>query len=172
IAYMADHEGNWRNPKHRDQWRNTLRDYAYPVIGDLPVHAIQVSHIVEILRPIWIEKNETARRVRGRIEVILDYGADPNDTNYVNPAAFTKQLRKKLPKLPDAKKPKHHSALPYRVAGSFMAALRAQEGISASALEFLVLTAARTGEAIGATWSEIGLDAKVWTVPPARMKGK
>src|SRR5262249_41774054 len=108
----------------------------------------------------------------GRIEVILDYGADPNDTNYVNPAAFTKQLRKKLPKLPDAKKPRHHPALPYRVAGSLMAAVRAREGISASALEFLVLTAARTGETIGATWSEINLDAKVWTVPPVRIKGK
>jgi integrase len=172
VAYMRDHEGGWRNAKPRDQWRNTLRDYAYPVIGDLPVHSILVSHIVEILRRIWIEKNETARRVRGRIEVILDYAADPDDTNYVNPAAFTKQLRKKLPKLPDSRRPKHHPALPYSEAAGFMGALRLQEGISPRALEFLILTAARTGEVIGATWSEIDLESRVWTVPAVRMKGK
>jgi integrase len=172
TVYMRDHEAGWRNPKHRDQWRHTLRDYASPVIGKVPARSILVSHIVDILRPIWIEKNETARRVRGRIEAILDYAADPDDANYVNPAAFTKQLRKKLPKLPTSKQPKHHPALPYLEAVTFMAALRLQKGTSARALEFLILTAARTGEVIGATWSEIDFGERVWTVPANRMKGK
>jgi integrase len=170
-AYIAAHRGGWRSIKHSNQWTATLKTYAKPVIGHLPVRSILVSHIVDILRPIWIEKNETARRVRGRIEAILDYAADPDDANYVNPAEFTKQLRKKLPKLLKSKQPKHHPALPYCEAASFLAALRLQEGTAARALEFLILTAARTGEVLGAAWSEIDFETKIWTVRADRMKG-
>ena len=170
-AYIAAHRGGWRSIKHSKQWTATLKTYAKPVIGHLSVRSILVSHVVDILRPIWIEKNETARRVRGRIEAILDYAADPDDSNYVNPAELTKQLRKKLPKLPKSKQPKHHPALPYCEAASFLAALRLQEGTAPRALEFLILTAARTGEVLGATWSEVDFETKVWTVPAGRMKG-
>jgi integrase len=169
-TYLSDHDESWRNAKHRQQWRSTLETYAYPAIGDVPFNAIMGAHIVEILRPIWIEKNETARRVRGRIEAVLDYAADPDDMAYRNPASLTAQLRKKLPRLPTAKRPKHHAALPYAKIGGFMTDLRQREAVAARALEFVILTAARTGEALLAKWSEIDVPGKVWTVPANRMK--
>jgi integrase len=169
--YITAHEGEWRNPKHRAQWRATLQTYAYPAIGDLPVSAITVSHIVEVLRPIWVEKAETARRVRGRIEAVLDYAADPDDPTYRNPAALTAQLKKVLPKLGKARRPSRHASLPYDEARTFLTALRARgDGVAALALEFAILTAARTGEVLGARWDEIDMRAAVWAVPAERMK--
>ena len=172
AIYLRDHEAGWKNAKHRQQWVNTLRDYVSPAIGKMPVQSITAGHVVDILRPIWVTKPETARRVRGRIEVVLDYAADPDDLNYLNPARMTKRLRMKLPKLPEAARPKHHPALPYPEVGDFIAALHSQEGVAASALRFAILTAARTGEVIGATWDEVDFEAKAWVVPAGRMKGK
>jgi integrase len=171
-SYLADHEKNWRNPKHRQQWRNTLEQYAIPVIGTLPITEITASHILEIMRPMWLDKNETTRRVRGRIEKVLDYAADPDDLTYINPACWTKQLRRSLPKLPPEKRPKNHPSLPHQEIGAFMALLRQREGTAARVLEFAILTATRTGEALGAKWSEIDMLASTWTVPADRMKGK
>jgi integrase len=170
--YLTDHEKNWRNAKHRQQWRNTLEQYAIPAIGSLPLTEITASHIVEIMRPMWLNKNETARRVRGRIEKVLDYAADPDDLAYINPACWTKQLRRSLPKLPPEKRPKNHPSLPHREIATFMALLRQRDGTAARALEFAILTAARTGEALGAKWSEIDMRSRKWTVPAERMKGK
>jgi Arm DNA-binding domain/Phage integrase family len=169
-SYLGDHNESWRNSKHRQQWRNTLATYALPTIGNLPLAAITASHIVEILRPIWIEKNETARRVRGRIEAVLDYAANPDDLAYRNPASLTAQLRKKLPRVPVSRRPQHHAALPYGEIGTFMAELRLREATAARALEFLILTATRTSETLLAQWSEIDFGAQLWTIPADRMK--
>jgi integrase len=169
--YISAHEGEWRNPKHRAQWRATLQTYAYPAIGDLPASAIKVSHVVEVLRPIWVEKAETARRVRGRIEAVLDYAADPDDPNYRNPAALTAQLEKVLPKLGKGRMPCRHASLSYDEAPAFLTALRARGGgVAALALEFTTLTAARTNEVLRARWDEIDLRGAAWTVPAERMK--
>lgn len=167
--YLADHDSTWRNAKHRAQWRSTLESYAYPVIADLPAHAITVSHLVEILRPIWAAKFDTARKVRGRIESVLDYAADPDDATYRNPAARTAQLLKKLPKLPRGER-NHHPALPYDEIAGFMTALRGRDGMAARALEFTILTAARTGEVLGARWTELDTENS-WTIPASRTKG-
>lgn len=171
--YITAHEGEWRNPKHRAQWRATLQSYAFPVIGNLPVSAITASHIVEALRPIWTEKAETARRVRGRIEAVLDYAADPDDPTCRNPAALTPQLKKALPKLGKGHRPSRHPSLPYDEAPAFLTVLRGSgNGVATLALEFTILTAARTGEALGARWPEIDMRSAVWTVPAERMKAQ
>jgi integrase len=168
--YLTAHEATWRNAKHRAQWRSTLEAYAYPIIGDVPANAISANNIVDILRPIWAEKFDTARKVRGRIEAVLDYAADPDDPLYRNPAAMTAQLLKKLPKLPKGRR-QHHPSLPYDQMAEFISALRERDGVAAHALEFTILTAARTGEVLGACWDEIDRKNGVWTVPAARMKG-
>jgi integrase len=171
AQYIAAHAEGWRNAKHRAQWDASLQTYVYPTIGDLPSTTITASHVVEILRPIWTEKPETARRVRGRIETILDYAADPDDTLYRNPATMTAQLLKKLPKAARGKgRARHHPSLPYADIGPFMVDLRARDGIAAKALGFAVLTAARTGEVLGATWDEIDMDGRLWVIPGHRMK--
>ena len=170
--YIADHAATWRNEKHQKQWRATLETYVYPTIGALPAGFIMGSHIVNILRPIWLEKQETARRVRGRVEAILDYAADPDESAYRNPAALTVQLRKKLPKLPSSSRRRNYPALPYTEIPTFMAELRKREGNAARALEFTILTAARTSEALACRWDEIDLDAAEWKVSAARMKSQ
>lgn len=169
--FFREHEQVWGNAKHRAQWRSTLTTYAYPIIGAVPAHEVTVAHIVDILRPVWSEKHDTARKVRGRIETILDYASDPDNPSYRNPAAKTAQLMKKLPKLGNRPK-EHHPSLPYGEIADFMEALRQRDGTAALALEFTILTAARTGEVIGARWQEIDLRKKEWTVPAERMKGK
>jgi integrase len=174
--YITAHEGEWRNDKHRHQWRATLQTYAFPVIGDLPTSAIAAAHIVAVLRPIWVEKAETARRVRRRIEAVLDYAADPDDPAYRNPAASTAQLKKALPRLSKARRPSRRPSLPYDEAPAFVAALRAREkmGVTAAALalKFTILTAARTNEVLGARWDEINNRSTVWTVAAERMKSQ
>jgi integrase len=168
--YVEAHKEGWRSAKHAGQWQSTLESYVYPAIGNLPANAITASHIVDVLRPIWSAKPETARRVRGRIEAILDYAADPDDAAYRNPATMTAQLAKKLPKVAAARRTTNHPSLPYSELGSFLDSLRAREGLAALALEFVILTAARTGEVIGAKWAEMNLAKAVWTVPAGRMK--
>ncbi len=167
--YIDAHEASWCNEKHRQQWRNTLATYAHPVIGELPVAAVDTGHLTTILEPIWHEKPETALRLRGRIETILDYARVCGWRHGENPARWKGHLDHILPTKGKVAKVEHHAALPWREIGAFMARLAGQDGVSALALRFLILTAARTGEALGASWGEIDLDTALWTVPAARM---
>jgi integrase len=166
--YIAAHEASWRNDKHRAQWKSTLRTYAYPIIGDLQVSAVDTALVVKIIEPVWHKKPETAGRVRGRIESVLDWAKVRGFRQGENPARWHGHLDHLLPKRSKVARVKHHPALPYVDIPAFMAELRGREGNSARALEFTALTAARTGAVIGATWPEIDLAAKVWTVPPSR----
>jgi integrase len=167
--YIKAHEDGWRSAKHLAQWKSSLATYAFPVIGEVPAPEVTSAHIVQILRPIWTLKGETARRVRGRIEAVLDYAADPDDMSYRNPATMTPQLTKKLPRR-GKREESHHKSMPYAEIPTFVADLRERDGLAALALEFAILTVARTGEVIGAGWEEIDRAAAAWTVPAARMK--
>jgi integrase len=169
-SYIGAHEAAWRNEKHRQQWNNTLATYASPVIGDLACSEITVDHVLRILEPIWTKKPETARRVRGRIETILAYATVRKWREGPNPAVWRGHLQLMLPSRAKVARVKHHAALDWREASAFMAKLREQDGMGALALEFAILTAARSGEVRGATWAEIDLDEAVWTVPAERMK--
>jgi integrase len=173
LAYMAAHESGWRNAKHRQQWHNTLATYAGPIIGKLPVDAIDTGMVMQILQPIWTDKNETASRVRGRIETILDWAKVNGHRSGENPAQWRGHLDHLLPARSKVHKVEHHPALPYEQIPKFMAELRTQEGVAAKALEFTILTAARSGEPRGIPWEgEIDTANKVWTVPSHRMKGE
>ena len=167
--YIADNRDNWRNPKHRQQWENTLSTYVYPVIGDLPVAEVGKAHVLEILEPIWKAKPETASRIRGRIETVLDAATARELRTGENPARWRGHLAHVLPKRSRLTRG-HHTALPYGELPGFVEKLRSRTAMAALALEFTILTAARTGEVIGATWEEIDLAKKVWTVPANRMK--
>lgn len=168
--YIEAHKASWRNPKHAEQWPATLGRYAYPTIGHLSVASIDTGLMSRVLLPIWTKKPETASRVRGRIESVLDWATAHGMRQGENPARWRGHLDKILPKHSKVRKVKHHAALPYSELGAFVADLRKQEGISARALEFTILTCARTGQTIGAKWSEIDLGKKLWTVPAERMK--
>jgi integrase len=170
ARYIAAHEPGWRNPKHRAQWASTLKTYAEPVIGKLAVGDVALPHILAIVEPIWTEKTETASRVRGRIESVLDWATVRKYRTGENPARWKGHLDSLLPARSKVARREHHSALPVNEIGAFMERLRVVGGQGARALEFTILTAARSGEVRGAMWSEIDLDAKVWTVPAARMK--
>jgi integrase len=170
TAYIDAHQAGWRNAKHRDQWRSTLSTYVSPVLGSLPVQAIDVGLVMKALEPIWTAKPETASRVRGRIESILDWAAARGYRRGENPARWRGHLDTLLPKKTKVRRVEHHAALPYSELGAFMAELRGQEGIAARALEFTILTAARTGEVIGARWDEISMMERLWTVSADRMK--
>ena len=170
AAYIKAHGPGWRNPKHRQQWANTLATYASPVIGALPVGAVDVGLIMQILEPIWSTKPETAGRLRGRIEVILDWARARGYRDGENPARWKGLLDVLLPKRSKVRRVRHHAALPYAELPHFFAALCERAGIAARAVEFTILTAARSGEVRGATFAEIDLVAEVWTVPAARMK--
>lgn len=169
-AYIAAHAASWRNPKHRDQWPNTLRDYVYPAIGKLSVAAVNVGHVVKILEPIWTKRPETASRVRGRIESVLDWAKARGYRAGENPARWRGHLENLLPKRSRVQRIEHHPALPYGDVGAFMADLAKQNGIAPLAFRFLILSAARTSEVIGATWDEIDLGKGVWIVPAERIK--
>jgi len=160
----------WRNDKHEDQWRNTLTTYAYPVIGDMSVALIETSHIMRILEPIWSTKTETATRVRGRMEKVLDWCKVQGYRTGDNPAAWRGHLSEALPKPSKVATEKHHAALPWVEIGAFMAELKAMPGIAARGLELIILTAARTSEVLNAKWTEFDLDAALWTIPKERMK--
>ena len=168
--YIASHATGWRNAKHITQWQATLETYAFPVFGEVSVAAVDVAMVLRVLEPIWTGKTETARRVRGRIEAILDWAAARDMRTGDNPARWRGLLMHLLPKRSLATAVRHHPALPYARMGEFLAALRLQQGTAARALEFLILTAARTSEATGARWSEIDTGAATWTVPPERIK--
>jgi integrase len=169
-GYIAAHKAAWRNAKHRDQWSNTLRSYVEPVFGALPVQAIDTPLVMKAIEPIWAEKPETASRVRGRVESILDWATARGYRKGENPARWRGHLDKLLPKKTKVRRVEHHATLPFAEIGAFMAELRQQEGVGAKALEFAILTAARTGETIGARWDEINFADRLWTVPAERMK--
>jgi integrase len=167
---IASHEAAWKNPKHRQQWRNTLATYAYPALGDLPIAAVDTGLVLKALEPIWATKPETAGRVRGRIEAVLDWAKARGYREGENPARWRGHLDKLLPNRRKVRRVKNHPAMPYADLPVFMAELRNRTSVSARALEFTILTASRTGETIGARWLEIDLKTRTWTVPAARMK--
>jgi integrase len=170
YSYIASVESGWRSEVHRQQWRSSLRDHASQLM-DLPVDEVGTDEVLAVLRPIWSAKPETAKRVRGRIEKILDAAKARNfrPREAMNPAAWRGHLALLLP--PPSKLCRgHHAALPWKDAPSFFAELRLRQAIAARCLEFVLLTAARSGEALGATWSEVDLEARLWTVPAVRMK--
>ena len=171
-AYIDSHAAGWRNAKHAQQWTNTLAAYVYPTFGSVAVADVDVAMIMKALEPIWAAKPETAGRVRGRIEAVLDWAKARGFREGENPARWRGHLSNLLPARTNVRAVKHHVALPYPEIGVFMADLRSREGAAAAALEFLILTAARTGEAIGARRSEIDFHARMWTVPAERMKAK
>lgn len=168
--FLASNEAGWRNAKHASQWRNTLKAYAEPVIGRLAIKEIDTHHVMKILDPIWATKTETASRVRGRMENVLDWAAARGYRKGENPARWRGHLDKLLPRRSKVQKVEHHSALPYSEITAFMLELRKREGVAARAMEFTILTAARTSEVIGAHRSEFDLAAKVWIIPGDRMK--
>jgi integrase len=161
----------WKNAKHAQQWVNTLRDYAFPVIGSKLPAELTLAHVKAILLPMWATKTETAQRVRGRIEAVLDYAAvhDLCDGTR-NPARWKGMLDKVLPSPRKVANREHHAAADYADVPRIMAALSEKSHVSAQCLKFTILTAARSGEARGANWDEIDLDTATWTIPPARMK--
>jgi integrase len=169
-SYVASHKAGWRNEKHAAQWTSTLTTYVYPVFGEAAVQAVDRSAVMKVLDPIWGEKSETASRLRGRIESILGWATVQGLRSGDNPARWKGHLDKLLPARSRVRQVKHHSALPYGEAAAFMTIVRSQHSTSALALEFAILTAARTGEVVGAEWTEIDLDRRLWTVPGSRMK--
>jgi integrase len=168
--YIAAHKTGWRNPKHRAQWTATLETYAYPHFGTLPVEAVDVGLVLQAVEPIWSTKPETAGRVRGRIESIIDWAKARGYRDGENPARWRGHLENLLPARSKVRRVNHHAALPYPEIGAFLVALREQEGVAARALEFTILTAARTGEALGARWDEIDIQERMWIIPAERMK--
>ena len=170
-AYVAAHESEWKNAKHTQQWRNTLKEYVYPIFGDLLVKDIQKEHVLQALRPIWNSKNVTASRLRGRIELVLSYAMQAGyRPEGLNPARWKGGLDKLLGAPSKLQENKHFRALPINEMGDFTAKLARIQGQGARALEFAILTAARSGEVRGALWSEIDLKNKVWVIPASRMK--
>ena len=169
-SYIDRKEAEWRNPKHRQQWRNTLRDYAYPVIGSLRIHEISTSLVLEILDPIWRTKTETATRVRQRIEKILDGATVEGLFDKPNPARWKGHLSHILPDPNKIRTVKHQPSMPYQELPVFMTLLRQREALSARLLEFVILTASRQSEARLATRDEIDRANLIWTIPASRMK--
>lgn len=169
-AYIEAHAAGWRNPKHRQQWPNSMENYVYPAIGKLSVAAVDVGHVLKVLEPIWTQKPETASRIRGRIEAVLDWAKARGYRAGENPARWRGHLENLLPKRAKVRRVQHYPALPYGDVGAFMAELAKQDGIAPLAFRFLILTAARTSEVIGATWAEIDLEKGIWTVPADRIK--
>jgi integrase len=170
ASYITAHKTGWHNPKHAAQWEATLKTYAEPVMGALPVQVIDTALVTRVIEPIWSIKPETASRLRGRIESVLDWAKARGYRQGENPARWRGHLDNLLPARSKVRRVKHHAALPYSEIGGLIFTLRQQAGTAARALEFAILTAARTGEVIGATWSEFDLNGKVWTIPAERMK--
>jgi integrase len=170
--YFKFHSQKWNNAKHTAQFLSSLRAYAYPVLGKLPVADIDKALVLKALEPIWYTKTETASRVRGRIEQVLDFAKVRGYRTGENPAAWDGNLVHALPPRAGIAKVRHYSALTFAELPAFMKLLGDRQGMAARALEFVILTAARTGEVIGARWSEIDMAAKVWVIPPERMKAK
>jgi integrase len=165
-AYLEKFEDGWKSARHRLQWRTSLRTYILPALGKLDVEAIDTDVVLKVLEPIWSTLPETASRVRGRIETILDFAG----RNGPNPARWKGHLEHKLAKRNKARTVRHLAALPYSEIGAFMAELRAVDSIPARALEMTILCATRTNETVGALWSEFDLDGQLWIVPAIRTK--
>jgi integrase len=170
--YIAQHEAGWKNAKHAAQWTSTLETYAFPTIGNMVAADIDTPSVLRVLEPIWTNKSETASRLRGRIEAVLDFAAAKGLREGPNPARWKGNLALTLPAKRKVSTVKHHPAVPVKDMPSFFKVLRSREGIAARALEFLTLTAARSGEVRGAQWNEIDLTKKVWVIPAERMKAK
>ncbi len=170
ARYIRAHEDSWRNAKHRAQWSSTLATYADPTLGALPVGKVATGNVVAVLEPIWRLTPETASRLRGRIEAVLDYATALGWRAGENPARWKGHLANLLPKRSKLDAVQHHAAMPWGECPAFMRELAGQGGTAALALRFAILTAARTSEVIDATWGEISLDRRIWTVPASRMK--
>lgn len=168
--YIAAHRSGWKNAKHAQQWENTLKTYAAPIIGELSPAEIQTDHVLKVLQDIWLTKPETASRVRNRIELVLDAAKARGLREGENPARWRGHLDKLLPKRSKVQAVKHHAALPWQEMPAFMIELRKLDGLTYRAMEMTILTACRTSEVLGAKWGEIDLERRVWTVPPERMK--
>lgn len=177
-AYIDANRAGWKNEKHAQQWQNTLATYVHPKFGHLPVASINTGMVLDVLQQsvgsagqtLWLNKTETASRLRGRIESILDWATFRGYRQGNNPARWKGHLEHELPARNRVQKVEHHAALPYVEMAAFMAELRLKEGVSARALEFAILTAARSGEVRGAKWSEIDLEVRIWAIPGERMK--
>ncbi|MDB5908951.1 MAG: integrase [Massilia sp.] len=170
AAYIKAHRGGWKSAKHAAQWETSLANYASPVFGALPVSDVDTDLVVKVLRPIWDTKTETAVRLRGRIESILDWATVSKYRQGENPARWRGHLQNLLANPNKIAPVVNHPALPWQEMPAFMPQLIAREGVAARAVQFAILTACRSGEVRGATWSEIDMEAKVWTVPAKRMK--
>ncbi len=168
--YIAANEAGWKNAKHAQQWRNTLTQHAYPHMGSLLVRDVALAQVLAVLEPIWQSKTETASRLRSRMELVLDWATARSLREGLNPARWRGHLDKLLPAPSKVAKIDHHAALPVGAVAGFMHRLKDAEGVGARALEFLILTAARSGEVRGATWPEIDRSEKVWVLPASRMK--
>jgi integrase len=172
TSYIEAHAPSWKNLKHKAQWTASLATYAAPFIGTKPVDRVAVDDVLRILAPIWTTKTETAKRVQGRLENILDWATARKYRTGENPARWRGHLDMLLARPARVRAVGHHPAMPYGEVPAFLVELAGKPGVSALALRFLILTACRTGEVIGATWSEIDLEAATWTIPSARMKAK
>ena len=171
-AFINSHKPSWRNAKHGQQWQNTLSTYAYSVIGAMPVADVDTALVLRILEPQWTVKPETMSRLRGRIENILDWARTRGYRNGENPARWRGHMANLLPKPSKVKRVKHHAALPFEKVPAFMRELRESEDLGRLALDFTILTAARTSETIRARWSDISMSKKLWIVPPDLIKGQ
>lgn len=168
--YIKEHAAGWRNDKHQQQWANTMRDYVYPHFGAIDVRRVDTAEVLKALRPIWTTKTETATRVRERIERVLDWATVHQYREGSNPARWKGHLEVLFPAPAKLRSVRHHAALPFQEIGEFMAELREQRGVAAKALEFLILTGCRSGEALRATWEEIDLIGATWILPAERTK--
>ena len=170
IEYIKTHEAGWKNVKHRAQWLSTLETYAFPLIGDTPVSDIDADAVERVLKPMWQTINETATRLRGRIEVILDFAKAKGWRSGDNPARWKESIKHRLPNISRIRRTEHHPALPWQLVPAFIEALQIKEGMAAYALQLCILTATRSGEVRGAVWSEFDLEKKIWTIPASKMK--
>lgn len=170
ARYILAHRRSWSNAKHARQWVSTIKTYAKPIIGNKPVDQISTMDILNILKPIWYDKNETAKRIQGRIENILNYAAAHHYSNTQNPARWKGLLDNLLPKPSRLNTIRHHPAMPYNEVGEFLAKLSKKNSASSLALQFLILNVSRTNEVLQAKWNEIDLRSAMWTIPANRMK--
>ncbi len=170
--YLKAHSASWKSVRHAKIWKSSIERYAYPELGSMPVNQIEREHIMRVLKPIWLNKTETAKKLRGRLETILDWATVQDFRKGENPARWRGHLDKLLPKPSEVYNVKHFAALPYQEINGFMNKLRKREALSALALRLIILTATRSGEARNAIWAEFNMEQAIWTIPAERMKAK